>query len=313
MWTRSWPALLVTAILAGLIGVSPVAATDDAPAGTDAAADTGDETLLDGWQIDFVPYLWLPSIKGTSGVGGRTTRVDIGQMDLLDLIGDHFSLLAGMGHLEARHDRMFGFLHVVYVTVDTDKNESLKGIDDPDHPRLSTGQSDAAVEADGTVTFFEFGGGYRLLQLAVPSRAAPFTLDAIAGGRYMYFWTRVHATAETTIKIDGDPLPPRRVSRAVAGGGSVDWVDPFVGVRFMVPLTDDIEMSFRGDIGGFHAGSNLAWNIVTGLKYRIPWEPLGVHPWFEVGYKALSFDYDKGSVLLDLALQGPAVGIGLVF
>lgn len=260
------------------------------------------------WQVDFVPYLWISTMKGSTSVGGRSVGVDVGYEELFDLIGDHFSLLAGMGHLEVRHDRIYGFLDVVYATVDTDQAARLKGIDDP---QVSTGPIDVAVELDQTSTFFEFGAGYTVLRLPLPARNKPFAVEALAGGRYNYFWTRVRAAGSTT--IPGLPSGSQAVSGAVAGGGDIDWVDPFIGGRFMVPITNDIDLQFRGDIGGFGAGSDLAWSIVSGFKYRIPWEPLGVHPWFALTYKVLSFDYEDGAVGIDLTLQGPAVGIGLTF
>jgi hypothetical protein len=145
----------------------------------------------------------------------------------------------------------------------------------------------------------------------MPNRTVPFRLDVLAGGRYYNYWASVHAKGST--KIHGLPGGPHAVEQAVEAHGSVDWTDPFVGGRFTVPLTDDIEFSFRGDIGGFGLGSDLAWSIVSGLKYRIPWEPLDVHPWFALGYKALSYDYDKDGTLIDVTWMGPVVGIGLSF
>lgn len=290
---RGSPTLLLMLALACCLAAAPAHA---------ATEDDG------GWQVDFVPYLWLSSIKGTTGVQGETLRVDVNYHDLFDLIGDHFSLLAGMAHLEVRHDRLFGFLDVMGTTLDTDGSAHLEGIEKDE---LHTGKIDANIKLRLDTVTLEFGAGYRLLQLALPNRTVPFRLDAIAGGRYYYFWQSVHATAST--KIHGLPGGPHAVEQAVGVAGDFDWVDPFVGGRFTVPLTDDIELSFRGDIGGFGLGSDLAWSIVSGLKYAIPWEPLDIHPWFALGYKVLSYDYDKNGILLDLTFQGPVVGLGLTF
>jgi hypothetical protein len=305
MRTRSWPVLLLSGVLA-------CALTSPAFAGDDATPTETESGLPPGWRLEFVPYLWLSSIKGTSTVGGRTVGVDVGYKELFDLIGDHFSLLAGMGHLEVGYERLFGFVDVVGTRLDTDQSARLEGITDPSHPQLSTSKIDAAVNLRLDTVFFEFAGGYRALELALPNRRQPFYVDAIAGGRYNYFWTRVHASAST--KILGLPQGSQAVGQAVAGGGDLDWVDPFIGLRFGVPLTDDIALMFRGDIGGFGAGSDLAWSLVSGLQYRIPYEPVtGVHPWFALGYKAYAFDYDSGSLAMDLVMQGPVTAIGLTF
>lgn len=304
MRTRSWPVLLLTAALTCFLVASGFAADDESQAKEESA-------LGPGWRLEFVPYIWLSTIQGTSTVGGRTVGVDVGYEELVDLIGDHFSLLAGMAHLELGHERLFGFLDVIGSSVDTDGSAHLKSIDDPSHPGISTGRINAAANLRLDTVFFEFAAGYRALELALPKRAQPVYVDAIAGGRYNYFWTRVHATTST--KILGLPQGSQAVSQAVAGGGDVDWVDPFIGLRFGVPLTDDIQLTFRGDIGGFGAGSDLAWNLIGGLQYRIPWEPLGVHPWFALGYKVYAFDYESGSLAMDLTMQGPVTAIGLAF
>jgi hypothetical protein len=293
---RASAALLSVLALVGCLAAVP------------ARAATEVDAKETGWQVDWVPYLFLSKINGKTGLKGETIRVDVDYKELFDLIGNHFSLLAGMGHLEVRHDRIFGFLDIMATTLNTSKAAHLEGVERDD---LHTGKIHADVELSQDTTTFEWGGGYRLLRLAMPNRTVPFRLDALAGGRYYNYWSSVHATAST--KVHGVPDGPRAVERAIAAHGSVDWIDPFVGGRFTVPLTDDIEFSFRGDIGGFGVGSDLAWDIVTGLKYRIPYEPLGIHPWFALGYKVLSYDYDKNGVLIDLTFQGPVTGIGLTF
>ena len=40
---------------------------------------------------------------------------------------------------------------------------------------------------------------------------------------------------------------------------------------------------------------------------------LGIHPWFGLGYKVLSYDYDKNGTLIDLMWQGPVVGLDFMF
>lgn len=293
---RGTAALLSTLVLIGCLAAVP----------SRAATDT--DSKESGWHVEFVPYLFLPSIKGKTGIKGETLGVDLNKKEVLDLIGDHFSLLAGMGHLEVGHDRIFGFLDIMATTLDTSEGAQLKGVE---KDGLHTGKIHANVDLSQDTTTFEWGGGYRLLRLAMPNRTVPFRLDAIAGARYYNYWASVHANGST--KIHGLPGGPQSVEQAVAAHGSVDWIDPFIGGRFTVPLTDDIEFSFRGDIAPFGVGSDLAWNIVSGLKYRIPWKLPGMGLSFDVGYKALSYDYDKNGTLIDLLWQGPVVGLDFMF
>jgi len=305
MRTTFWPVLLLAALLATGSSASLAAATDE------AATSTEETHLLDGWEFEFVPSMWLPSVQGTVAAAGRTAQVDIGYMDLLDLVGDHFSSIEAGVHLEARHDRFAGFLDFTGMKVDTNESASLQKIESQDFPGLSTTQIDAKVHFKQDTVFFEFGAAYRLLELAMPKRERPFTLEALAGGRYMYYWTSVSGEAST--KITGLPQGSQAESRAASAHTTVDWVDPFIGGRFSVPLTNDIAFSFRGDIGGFGAGSDLAWSLVSGCKYDVPLHPFGADTWFAAGYKVLAFDYDTGNAQLDFQYRGPTVGLGFVF
>src|SRR5262245_52223979 len=94
---------------------------------TSARAEVQDET---GWQVEFAPYLLLPKITGKTGIHGETVGLDLGYKEILDAVGDHFSLLAGMAHLEVQHDRIFGFLDVMATTLDTGEGVQLKEIEE---------------------------------------------------------------------------------------------------------------------------------------------------------------------------------------
>ena len=90
-------------------------------------------------------------------------------------------------------------------------------------------------------------------------------------------------------------------------------MDPFVGGRFAVPLVGDLDLVFRADIGGFGAGSELAWNVISGFQYALPWEPWGARASVALIYKAIDFDYRSGSgldeVVSKLDMRGPALGL----
>jgi hypothetical protein len=301
---RGWKVVLLAFVLA-------CCATASRAAEHDTSGGTDENTLLDGWQFDVEPYLWIPAVKGTVSADGRTAGVDVGFDEIFDLIGDGFSLLAGMAHFEARHARVAVFLDFAGIKLDTDDSAQLEQIESPDYPGLSTTRIKTKVHLKQDQIFLEFGAAYRLLELAMPQRARPFTLEALAGGRYMYYWTSVSAEAST--KIVGLPGGSQGVRQAASGHQTLDWVDPFIGGRFTVPLTDDIGFSFRGDIGGFGAGSDLAWSLVSNFMYDLPWHPYDARTWFAVGYKVLAYKYDTGNANIDLQYRGPAVGLGAAF
>jgi hypothetical protein len=129
-------------------------------------------------------------------------------------------------------------------------------------------------------------------------------IDALTGGRFMYFYTKLSLTGQ-------------RGFLNVSDSASLDWVDPFVGGRYLVPIVDNLALSFRGDIGGFGAGSHLAWNIVTGFEYALPWKLFSASTRAMAGYKVIDFDYRTGSGQrerrLALEQRGPALGFAFDF
>ena len=99
------------------------------------------------------------------------------------------------------------------------------------------------------------------------------TFDFLAGIRY----TR----QDYEVRIVGDTGPRRRFTP--------DWFDPIVGGRLPANLSDRVLFLFRGDIGGFGAGSDFTWNIETGLGFR-----LTRRAELQVQFKVLDVDYEAG-------------------
>jgi hypothetical protein len=138
-------------------------------------------------------------------------------------------------------------------------------------------------------------------------------LDFYAGGRYWHQDLKVSADLALTpdaggLDINGD--------RAIARSGSVDWVDPFVGLRLRYKPAIDQELVLRGDVGGFGAGSDFSWQVVGTFQwYACSFWGMDYDAW--VGYRALSVDYSKGSGInrfeLDDIQHGPVVGVSSKF
>ena len=90
---------------------------------------------------------------------------------------------------------------------------------------------------------------------------------------------------------------------------NADWVDPVIGGRIYYNITDRFLAGFRGDIGGFGAGSDLTYTLQPGIGYHIS-------DWFTLmlQYKYLYADYDNGKEGRDLysydaATNGPLLGL----
>ena len=114
--------------------------------------------------------------------------------------------------------------------------------------------------------------------------------DALAGVRYL----------RLDVEIDAGPLPTL--------SGDKDWVDPFVGGRFRLGLSEKWALSLRGDIGGFDVGSELTWNVAAVLGYRLSEKTTMVF-----GYRHLDIDYDEGNFVFDGQFSGPYLGMSFRF
>lgn len=241
----------------------------------------------DGWTFQVAPYVWTPEINGSIQVRGISAPINIDIGKVYDLLWNG-QLWALMGHFEAKHGPLSLFVDAIGGTA---------------RPEIQ-GQY-VRVKTTLNFSFVEFGPAYHVLDLpSSDPEGRPLVLDALVGGRFMYF--------DDSIKVTGNR---DRVHRKVSA--TTDWVDPFVGGRFFVPVYGPIDVVFRGDIGGFGLGSTLAWNLIGGFQIYLPWHPGEARTSLVLAYKALDFDYSTGSGknrrAEALDMRGPALGLSFEF
>lgn len=120
-------------------------------------------------------------------------------------------------------------------------------------------------------------------------------VDVGAGLRY---W---HLANKLTIEPGFQPT-------SISYSQSEDWVDPVIAGRIQAQLGGPWSVTLVGDIGGFGVGSNSTWQAVGTVNYQ--WnEKLALR----AGYRALSVDYENGSFLYDVLMQGPILGASYRF
>ncbi len=90
--------------------------------------------------------------------------------------------------------------------------------------------------------------------------------------------------------------------------GDVWWVDPFVGFRAQVNLTRWLWLATQCDVGGFGAGSTVAWNLNGSVGVNFTRNLFG-----ELGYRYYYVDYDRSGVVYQVAESGIFVGAGIKF
>lgn len=248
------------------------------------------EGAVDGWSFEVAPYLWLPEVQGTLKIRDETAQLNVTFNDVFDLLGAG-DLFAAGGHAEARYDRFSFFLDAFGGTVRPTATATVG--------RLVQRRVTADIVTNWS--FFEFGPTWRVLQWPMDRSGRPITVDALVGGRLMYFYDSITLTGSGG-----------RLDRFASASST--WVDPFVGGRFAVPLWGDLDVVFRGDIGGFDLGSKLAWNVLGGVQYVLPWQPGGAQTSLVAVWKTLSFDYESGNdVTSSLVFSGPAFGLTFRF
>ena len=94
--------------------------------------------------------------------------------------------------------------------------------------------------------------------------------------------------------------------------GTVDWWDPIIGGRLMLPMGEAWTFNLRGDVGGFGVGSDFAWQLFPYVSWQF-----GERASMQAGYRAISMDYDEGSGLsefkYDVVTQGAQLGVTFRF
>jgi hypothetical protein len=261
-----------------------------------------------GWEFRVTPYAWAPSVNGDVTVRGQTVDIDMSFWDLFDS-GDSKveldSLLALMGYVEARKGPWGIYGDVVWGNFDFSGGAVTQR-----NPIADLNVSARAKAGLGyEITMAEGGLTYEVANWGGPRSST--ALDLLGGARYWNQELDLSLAVDTSVDLGNLGLE-RSGSRAVARSGTLEWVDPFVGLRVRHELAPGRELQFLGDIGGFGVGSDLTWQLFAGYSFDFSiWQSTLLHGL--VGYRALAVDYtqDGGANKnnLDLILHGPVVGL----
>jgi hypothetical protein len=245
------------------------------------------------WRFDSALYAWLPGTFGSVEAQGRTANIGLSVGGVVDLLFDRWRALDGGGHFEAHRGRFDLFWDAVGGYVKPSTTATVERLGRP-----------IQFDALATLHFVlaEFGLGYRVAEWSMPNRRRPMSIGLLAGARYYHLGTDITATGTGTL-----------AQRDLSAQAALDWADPFVGIRYEVPVLDSVAFDFRGDIGGFGAGSQLSYSLVSLVRWW-PSASAGTSPWLGAGYKLLAFDFEpSGNSAANLQLRGPWVGAGIEF
>ncbi|MBK5344734.1 hypothetical protein JFU48_25645 [Pseudomonas sp. TH49] len=236
------------------------------------------------WALQVTPYIWAAGLDGhvSPFQQGPTIGVEKSFSDVMDDLN-----FGGFINIWARYDRFVFSGDIMYVdTTDIHVIGPLPALSIPGVGVIPPGGNiDAKVDTKQfTATFM---GGYRVID------SPQFTLDALAGARLWHISNNVKLTGS----LGG-------LSESASYDESFGWVDPLVGLRAFLPLTEKLSLQGQADIGGFGVGSDFTWSALVTVNYVFR-DSLSA----SLGYKVLDVDYHHNGHVYDTRLSGPALGV----
>ena len=242
------------------------------------------ETPVEGWQFEITPYVWMTGMSGSVSPFRRapTVHIDSSFSDILEELN-----IAGFANAWGTNGAYgaFGF-YADLMYVDTTANEASGPVTIPAYGITVPGID---VSVDSKLFSGALFGAVRLAE------TENFRLDALGGIRF------AHLTTEVTATIPSVPL-------GYSAKSEFGWVDPALGFRMAYDAGDRVSLVGQADVGGFSVGSDLTWQAMATVNYRITKATA-----LSFGYRYMSIDYDDDGHVFDTVLQGPTVGLSFRF
>jgi hypothetical protein len=229
----------------------------------------------DRWHFTVAPYLWATAMDGHASVGGIKADVDVPFKDILK-------------------DLSFGAM----LALDVEKDRFGIGFNGL-FARVSSDTDVGPIEIDTT-------SGTGQLAIAPYYRVVDWAYRTSPSGRPL----RLRVAPEA-----GFRLSYMRTELEVRRGRTVDqseqWVDPLIGSRIGLDLTDRFAIFGEANVGCLGVGSDFTWNAQAFLGYTTTL--FGRPTTFAIGYRALYQDYHHRDFEWDVTMHGPVIGTAVRF
>jgi hypothetical protein len=253
-----------------------------------------------GWIINIAPYMWLPTVNANLSynlppeLGGRLpTDVSSGPGDYLSHL--HF---ATMFAADVQYDRLSLLTDYMYVNggVGTTNVKSLDLFGLPSQPISRT--LELGTSSTLKATIWTLAGGYTL------TRGEWGNFDILVGFRFLGMYASTDYNLALTV------VGPRGNGATFGGvggiSGSTNIWNGIAGFRGRIHLpVAGLFVPYYFDIGA--GGSNLTWQIATGLGYQTGYAGVSVL------YRYLSFEQGSTSVVQHLGMHGPMIMVNFTF
>lgn len=240
---------------------------------TDALAQEAKPTVKNEWSYLVEPYLLFPNMSGTVGLADLPeVTVDANTNEIFGNLK-----MGAMLYAEASNDKWAIGSDIIYMS-------------------LAQGVKPGSVYINGELTAKQFAWEVSGLR-----KVAPW-LELGVGG--------ILNSVNSGFDIQMDMLVfPAVFQRKEM---TKTWFDPMLITRIKSKAGEKFIYQFRGEIGGFGIGSDLAWQMqaVAGYQFSELFSITG-------GYRIISLDYETGSgqdyFHYNIDTSGPTVRFGFQF
>ena len=230
------------------------------------------------WRHSLTYYLFLPfQTKGTSTVGGQSADIDLDLGEVLEVL---------QGAISGRYEGWRGDWGIkaegYYVNIGGDQTLPT--------PTLTN------VDVTAEQYFLMLQGAYRFAHGRTAS-GRKYAWDAAAGVKYN--------SVKQTIDITNGPF--------LSVGGTEDWFEPVVSLRFAMEISDKWVFGTRADLSGFGVGGNdLQYTVLAGFQWQA-WNRTALR----FGYQAYGLDFSTtrsdGAFAYQIDQHGPYLGLTYQF
>lgn len=218
------------------------------------------------WDFTVSPYVWTPGASTALETGFGTLEADASIGDVLS--ATDFAL---MGVFEARRARWGLIADLVYTDLSERQNTPF-----------------GVLFARATVeTELRVASGYAAYRL---HEDAQVSVDLMGGVRVV--------NADLNVRLAPGTLPGQSFNLGDT------WMDPVVGGRVRVALSDRWFLTAMADFGGSGGGDDRTWQAVGMLGYQINerWSVQG-------GWRHMTIDREIKGRDVEIDLGGPLIGL----
>jgi hypothetical protein len=288
--------MVMTVVLTGFLAAAALSnahAQQPVSSGQQAADSSG-------WIFNLAPYGWIANLNTTMNLklppalgGTVTSDTSVGFGDLISHLN-----FATMVAADAQYDRFSVLSDFIYMNLGGTASQ-FRSINFDGLPRIPISKSVQTSEGlNLNSSIWTLVGGYTVL------KGDWGNLDVIAGFRYLALNARIDYSLALTL------TGPRGNGATFGGIGSVSgsanlW-NGIGGFRGRVRLGDTgLFIPYYFDAGA--GGSQLTWQISSGLGYHLSWADLSLT------YRYLSFEQSSNAVLQHMSVKGPLLMANISF